>query len=101
MFVIISVVDIIAIYFYINTQEQTNIPKTFACPFVPLMRGLSFILLTTTIHTMKGIDVTAWKIFLGYTVVVVIAYFMYGYSHSKLNPNRKKGVENSSHAKPN
>eukprot|EP00826_Nyctotherus_ovalis_P037755 TRINITY_DN3471_c0_g6_i1.p1 TRINITY_DN3471_c0_g6~~TRINITY_DN3471_c0_g6_i1.p1 ORF type:complete len:552 (-),score=113.34 TRINITY_DN3471_c0_g6_i1:90-1745(-) len=85
-FAVISGVAIAGIYGYIQMQPQTKMPATFVCPcvpFIPLMGALSFTLMTTTI------DLEAWSIVLVYTVIGIFCYFAYGYSNSKLNPNRK------------
>lgn len=76
---------VIASFCYIQCQPQTNIPKDFACPFVPFfpMAGaFSMISIASTV------GMSVWSAFTILTVCWMSLYFFYGIHKSHLHQDQ-------------
>jgi len=67
-------------------EKTVSIPKTFVCPWVPLLPLLG---IAVNIFMLTGLQPYAWARLGGWTFIGVLIYFFYGISHSRMRINQK------------
>lgn len=72
--------------FLIWRLPSVNVPKTFGCPWMPVLPLLSVFL---NIYLMVSLELATWIRFVVWTVFGLCIYAFYGYSHSKLRKRRE------------
>jgi len=81
VFAIIAAVPIIWLMYEIWYKRHTSMPKSFACPLVPVVPLLGMACNIYLILNLSGYTLLRWFVWF---VVGTLFYFVYGIRHSKI-----------------
>ena len=87
---LLSVTMVSVLIYLFSISKENNFGTTFRMPLVPFLPGLSIF---CNFHLMTRLNVYTWFRFMGWMLVGLLIYFLYGLKNSKAND---PGVEEKS-----